>query len=163
MKGRILDYSVQTNSGIISGDDGNRYTFTGSEWKEMRVPARGMYVDFEAVEGGTKALGIYFSLGTGGTSTPSGVSVSSKSKIAAGLLAIFLGGLGIHKFYLGYPLQDVVLLVLSIVGLVTLFILIGVLIWVGIWVVCLIEGILYLTKSDEEFEKVYVTGQKPWF
>ena len=30
-------------------------------------------------------------------------------------------------------------------------------------IIGLIEGIMYLTKSDEEFEKTYITGQKPWF
>ena len=63
MKGRILSYSVQTNSGEISGDDGNRYTFAGQEWKESQPPARGMYVDFTATE--SEATSIY--LAPGGT------------------------------------------------------------------------------------------------
>ena len=46
MKGSILDYSIQTNSGIISGDDQNRYKFTGAEWRGQRPPTRGDRVDF---------------------------------------------------------------------------------------------------------------------
>ena len=47
MKGSILDYSIQTNSGIISGDDQNRYKFTGAEWRGQRPPTRGDRVDFD--------------------------------------------------------------------------------------------------------------------
>ena len=46
--------------------------------------------------------------------TPAGVGY--KSKIAAGLLGIFLGGLGIHNFYLGYTTKAVIQLVVSLVG-----------------------------------------------
>lgn len=34
MKGQILDFSLQKNGGVISGDDGNRYLFHSSEWRE---------------------------------------------------------------------------------------------------------------------------------
>lgn len=46
MKGHILDYSVQTNSGVISGEDGQRYNFSGADWRSNDVPAKGMGVDF---------------------------------------------------------------------------------------------------------------------
>lgn len=49
MQGSILDYSVQHNTGIISGDDQNRYQFTGSEWRGQALPARGQRVDFEVL------------------------------------------------------------------------------------------------------------------
>lgn len=47
MRGIILDFSIQENTGYISGDDGKRYTFIGSEWKEQRAPQKGDYVDFD--------------------------------------------------------------------------------------------------------------------
>ena len=46
MKGQILDFSFQTNSGVIAGDDGNRYSFTGAEWQSPEFPEPGMRVDF---------------------------------------------------------------------------------------------------------------------
>ena len=49
MKGYILDYSVQSNRGIISGDDSQRYDFNGAEWMDSEPPRRGMQVDFDAV------------------------------------------------------------------------------------------------------------------
>lgn len=81
----------------------------------------------------------------------------SKSKVAAGLLAIFLGGLGIHKFYLGYTMQGIILLLVTILGALLL---IGPLIT---GVISLIEGIIYLTKSDEDFYNIYVANKKEWF
>ena len=56
MNGQILDYSAQTNSGLIAGDDGNRYNFVGAEWKDQAIPNRGMRVDFEAQGGDAVAI-----------------------------------------------------------------------------------------------------------
>lgn len=77
-----------------------------------------------------------------------------KDKIAAGLLAIFLGTFGIHKFYLGYTKSAVIMLLVS---LLTLGFAAPVIAIIG-----LIEGILYLTKSDEEFNQIYVQNTKEW-
>lgn len=51
MKGTILDFSVQTNTGIISGNDDQRYTFQGKDWREQSTPKRGDAVDFGVAEG----------------------------------------------------------------------------------------------------------------
>ena len=75
----------------------------------------------------------------------------SEKKIVAGILAILLGGLGIHKFYLGYTKEGIIQL---IIGVLTC--------GVG-GVIGLIEGIIYLTKSDEAFVATYITGKKGWF
>lgn len=61
MQGKILDFSIQTNSGIISGDDQKRYPFAGSEWKEQQLPKRGMSVDFDVNEQ-EQAVGVYAAL-----------------------------------------------------------------------------------------------------
>ncbi len=78
-----------------------------------------------------------------------------KSKIAAGLLGIFLGAFGIHKFYLGYNTQGLILLLVTVLtcgfgGFIT-------------GIIGLVEGIIYLTKTDEEFDKEYVQNKKFWF
>lgn len=71
-------------------------------------------------------------------------------KIPAGILAILLGGFGIHKFYLGYTTEGIIMLVLCF--------------FCGIsGIIGLIEGIIYLTMSDEDFVKTYIEGQKGWF
>ncbi|MFW2003748.1 DUF805 domain-containing protein [Acinetobacter baumannii] len=61
MKGRILDFSIQTNTGIITGEDHKRYSFVGSEWKETQAPVRGYEVDFEINAEG-QAIGIYLEI-----------------------------------------------------------------------------------------------------
>jgi TM2 domain-containing membrane protein YozV len=75
----------------------------------------------------------------------------AEKKIVAALLAILIGGLGIHKFYLGYNKAGAIQIVIT-------FLTCGM---AGI--IALIEGIIYLTKSDEEFVELYVNGQKEWF
>lgn len=164
MQGEILDYSVQTNAGVISGEDGNRYTFAGSEWQESSFPERGMWVDFEARN--NAALSIYWLEGGAAGS-------SSRSKVAAGLLAIFLGGLGIHKFYLGYLGPGLIILGLWTLGFSMEFFWrsslfgpfsdIGILIWFLLVLIALIEGVIYLTKSNEEFEELYIRQRRDWF
>ena len=66
MKGTILDYSIQSNSGVISGDDQIRYPFTGAEWKADVPPNRGIRVDFD-VDSMRNALQIYTELKTSNT------------------------------------------------------------------------------------------------
>jgi TM2 domain-containing membrane protein YozV len=83
----------------------------------------------------------------------------AEKKIVAGILAIVLGGLGIHKFYLGYTTAGIIMLVVSIaLGAFTCGGGYGIMGIIGI-----IEGIIYLTKSDEQFVATYVTGKKEWF
>lgn len=67
----------------------------------------------------------------------------AKSKIVAGLLGIFLGGLGIHRFYLGFTKVAVIQLVLTLV--VSIFTLGFGLFLVGLW--GFIEGIMILAGS----------------
>jgi TM2 domain-containing membrane protein YozV len=80
-------------------------------------------------------------------------------KVLAGILAIVLGYLGIHKFILGYNKEGIILLAVTlIVGSFTCGIGAGLTGLIGI-----IEGVIYLTKSDEEFYNTYQVGKKPWF
>ena len=81
--------------------------------------------------------------------------MEQKSKLTAGLLAIFLGSLGIHKFYLGYKKEAIIMLLVSLLTCGIGASIMG--------IIALIEGILYLTKSDDEFADTYVNGQKTWF
>jgi TM2 domain-containing membrane protein YozV len=82
-----------------------------------------------------------------------GSSEASSKKLAAGLCGIFLGYLGVHKFILGYTTEGIILLVLSLTCC-------------GLFVtpiIGLIEGIIYLTKTDDEFYNTYIANKKGWF
>ncbi len=94
-----------------------------------------------------------------GVKLKSSTAVGTKSKVTAGLLGIFLGSLGIHKFYLGYNNSGLIMLLVSIIGCIFSFgIVAGIMGIIG-----LIEGIIYLTKSDNAFDEEYVQNQKKWF
>ncbi len=83
----------------------------------------------------------------------------TKDHVAAGLLGIFLGALGIHKFYLGYSTSGFIMLGIAIVGgIFTFGLAAGVM-----WLIGLIEGVLYLLKSQAEFEQIYVYQKREWF
>jgi len=80
-----------------------------------------------------------------------GKPAGAEKKLVAGIFGILLGGLGIHKFYLGYTKEGIIQI------LITMF-------TCGIGsLVGFIEGIIYLTKSDEDFVATYITGKKGWF
>jgi len=88
-------------------------------------------------------------------SSPSADASRASNKIPAGICGILLGSLGIHKFILGYTGAGLVMLLVTILtcgiaGVVT-------------HIIGLIEGIIYLCKSDEEFVRTYVDGRKEWF
>lgn len=84
-------------------------------------------------------------------------------KLLAGLLAIFVGAFGVHKFILGYNKEGFILLGGFIIGLLTYCFIIGIFIIMAVGIVSLIEGIIYLTKSDEEFYQTYQVNKRPWF
>lgn len=75
----------------------------------------------------------------------------SEKKLAAGLLGILLGPFAANKFYLGYISEGIIQIILNIVtcGIAS--------------VVPLIEGIIYLMMSDEQFDRTYVQQKKGWF
>jgi TM2 domain-containing membrane protein YozV/DNA-directed RNA polymerase subunit M/transcription elongation factor TFIIS len=80
---------------------------------------------------------------------------AANKKVAAGLCAILVGSLGVHKFILGYTTAGVIMLVIFLatcgVGAAVMH------------VISIIEGITYLTKSDEDFYETYIVGKKEWF
>lgn len=75
----------------------------------------------------------------------------SEKKLAAGLLGILAGIVGANKFYLGYINQGIIQIVLNVCtcGAAS--------------VIPFIEGIIYLTMSDEQFDQTYVQNKKAWF
>jgi TM2 domain-containing membrane protein YozV len=85
-------------------------------------------------------------------------------KIAAGICGILLGGLGVHKFILGFNTAGTIMLVTYLVGLITgMCLVVPIFATMAVSIIGLIEGILYLTKSDEEFYYVYGVQRKEWF
>lgn len=75
----------------------------------------------------------------------------AEKKVLAGVLGILLGGLGVHRFVLGDAGGGLLRILITVItcGAGSL--------------IGLIEGIIYLTKSDEEFVATYIDGDKKWF
>jgi len=146
MKGTILDAGAGGNPGLIAGDDGRRYTFATGDWRGQAPAQTGQKVDFEARD--DNAAAVY----------PDKSSGDSSKKIVAGILAILLGGFGLHKFYLGYTKEGIIMLLVFLFG----FVLLGIPTLI-VGVVAFIEGLIYLTRTDADFDRIYVTGRKPWF
>ena len=85
----------------------------------------------------------------------SNLTEASNKKLAAGLLAIFLGSFGVHKFVLGHNTAGLIMLLVTVLTCGIAGFVMGV---IGI-----IEGIIYLTKSPEEFDAIYLQNSKEWF
>ena len=79
----------------------------------------------------------------------------ANKKLAAGICGIVVGSLGVHKFILGYQTEGVIMLLVSLLSC-------GMLAFV-MSIIGIVEGITYLTKSDEDFVHTYVEGRKGWF
>lgn len=82
-------------------------------------------------------------------------AAGADKKLPAGLCGIFLGAFGVHKFILGYTQTGAIMLAVT---LLTFGIGAAIMSVVGF-----IEGIIYLTKTDQQFVDEYVVGQKQWF
>ena len=79
----------------------------------------------------------------------------SGKKVAAGVCGILLGALGVHKFIMGYTTEGLIMLLVTLLtcgfgGAV-------------MSIIGLIEGIIYLTKTDDEFYALYIADRKGWF
>src|SRR4051812_33267623 len=80
--------------------------------------------------------------------------MGADKKTIAGILAIIVGGFGIHKFILGYQREGMTMLLVSVLSCFTL---------AGVMhVIAIVEGIIYLTKTDEDFVRTYVQGRRGW-
>jgi len=132
MQGTILTFHPETNTGLISGHDGTRYSFARADWTSAKLnPEEGMTIDFD-VDGKSARQIIVIQ------SVP---RLTGKRKSTALLWAIFLGGFGAHKFYLGRTGWGVIYLLFC---------------WTGIPVIIsLIEVIVLILMSETEFNRKY--------
>lgn len=89
--------------------------------------------------------------------------LQENKKIIAGVLAIVFGGFGVHKFILGYTNEGVIMLALTVLGIALSCFVLPLFLAIGVGIIGFVEGIIYLTKSDEEFYQTYQVNKKPWF
>ena len=86
-------------------------------------------------------------------------AMRQKDHVSAGLFAVFMGLFGMHKFYLGYYKTGFIMLAVSIIGgICSLGLATAV-----VWVIAIIEGIIYLSKTQTDFDRIYVLNDREWF
>ncbi|WP_198551631.1 TM2 domain-containing protein [Moritella sp. Urea-trap-13] len=144
MKGSILEFNIGSKKGIISNEDGCRYTFTMDQWRDKSSPRVGSKVKCTLESGQLAKIRM--------------TTLGKSKKIWAVLLSFFFGAVGAHKFYLGYNKQGLCMLLLFVFG----YVLLGLPSMV-IAVIAMVEFLIYVCKSDVEFERDYVLENRPWF
>jgi TM2 domain-containing membrane protein YozV len=152
MRGQVLGVDTRTGDGIVTGEDGRRYSFKPLDWAARGEPAVGMEVDFEAHE--SRALSIF---PVPGSAPPPAVAhaapaadLGDRNKYVAALIAFLIGPLGIHRFYLGRTGSGIAMILLSCT-------VIGLILTVP-W--GFIDMIRYLVMSDREFAERYARKER---
>jgi TM2 domain-containing membrane protein YozV len=146
MRGKVLAYDRETGQGTISGDDGSRYTVgQNSLGAGVGSLSSGKTVDF-VTQGGV-AMEVF----------PLPSAAGEKNKWIAALLALFLGSFGVHKFYLGRKTAGLIMLLCFVLGFVI------VIPSTIIMIISIIEGIIYIVRSEQSFHDLYVAGDRAWF
>ncbi|MCX5773218.1 MAG: NINE protein [Fusobacteria bacterium] len=92
-----------------------------------------------------------------------GVAKVQKKRAVAGWLAILVGSVGMHKFYLGYNKQGIVMLIISFICAVFASTLYAEIIFCIVALIGILEGVTYLRKTDKEFNRIYIRNQQYWF
>lgn len=82
-----------------------------------------------------------------------------RRKLLAGSLALLVGGLGVHKFLLGYRRAGWIMLLVSLPGSLLSFGIAGLV----MSAIALVEGGRYLALSPEAFRRIYIEGRREWF
>ena len=95
---------------------------------------------------------------TSETTLPADAPSLAAYRRRVGWMAILLGGLGVHKFMLGYRTAGTIMLLIGVLGWIPFA-----LPTLAIMIVGMIEGIIYLNKSDADFEATYIKGRRTWF
>jgi TM2 domain-containing membrane protein YozV len=151
MRGHVLGVDTRTGDGIVTGEDGRRYSFKPLDWAARGEPAIGMEVDFETHE--SRALSIFPAPGAAPppavASAPPAPDIGDRNKYIAALIAFLIGPLGIHRFYLGRTGTGIAMVVLSCT-------LVGLLLTIP-W--AFIDMIRYLVMDEREFAQRY--ARKP--
>lgn len=88
---------------------------------------------------------------------------ANSKRIAAGICGILFGAFGVHKFILEITTPAIIMLVVSLVSVSTSMFCIPILGYTAMHVIGLVEGIIYLTKTDADFYQTYMVEKKEWF
>ena len=158
--GLIIDMSGGV--GTITGEDGSSYNLITEDIlvNTKQIEGRGLVghkVFF--IPDGAQAkrvivrddiLGIYIVAADGSF-------IGNGDRLISAIIAVLLGLIGAHKFYLGYKSQGILMFLAGTVG------------WLLIFppfisfVISIAEAFIYLSKTDQEFYDTYIAKERGWF
>ncbi len=147
MIGTILSYDAGRRVGLVAPETGVNMGFRLEDVLVSKGLAVGQKVSFVCDPEDQFAYRIRIK----------GAPRALKSRKMAAFLAIFGGALGMHKFYMGYNGIGAIVLFAALFSWILLFS--PLLATAGLGV---IEGFIYLTMSNEKFEKRYLKGRRRW-
>lgn len=170
VKGLVETTARAGQPGTVAGEDGRLYIYTQFDWLEHEPARIGDRVDF--MPSAEHARDIH-------SAPPEIVDPDDpesaqmpgserteplrKSRAATIVLALLLGSLGAHKFYLGYPVPGLVLLVGTAISVPLWIATIGFFGTASIVAVTVIEAVIYATMPSDQFHGRYVVGRRSWF
>lgn len=104
MRGHILGFHSNEGTGLITTQDGSRYTFTRTEWREKNDPYKGQFVDFELNATG-QAIDIYLAYDAQPTlttaSAPNDNALITHPRLNYSMWAWFMRGIENHINFSG--------------------------------------------------------------
>jgi TM2 domain-containing membrane protein YozV len=144
----LVKPGVATDQGAASGSAQRNYPYsTYAAGQQQPQPENLPYPGYQGYShGGYQSQAV---------SAQNWRALGADKKVAAGILGILIGGLGIHKFVLGYKTEGLIMLLGTLLTCGVAAIIFG--------PIGLVEGILYLIKSDEEFVRTYIQNKRGWF
>ena len=149
MRGVVLGFDTATGKGVISGDDAKRYSVDRAGLGDgIHSLMPGKKVDFVAED--ARATSVFPIAGD--------FSLGEKNKWVAALLAFIVGGLGIHKFYLGKNRAGFIMLFVFLAGII-----LAAIPTIIVSIVAFVECVIYVVKSEQQFYDDYVVSDRAWF
>ena len=150
MKGKILDYNIQESKGVISGDDGQRYSFENKDWKASELPKVNQIVDFEVDE--LNALEIYLVKQSSYNSILQKLDQSYVGKFMLGVILYFSIGAILQEIIDSHNFKDGMEIVSFVIALLGLF---GLLLSFGHF--NLLMNVKYNNEKDNKFP-IFIIG-----
>ena len=174
MKGKVFSFDVASDTGVIASEDADRYEFSLGAWNSIDAPLKGTPVEFSLGRDGNvediyKVVPVAPEAQAAVDRDPAEDTPEvapqpvyrrmegGKSRFVAAALAFFLGGLGIHKFYIGNHIAGVITLAIFLFGL-----LFKAIPTAAVVLIAIIECVIYLFTSAENFDRNYIQGKRAW-
>lgn len=87
----------------------------------------------------------------------------ARKKITAGLFGIFLGAWGVHKFIIGQKTAGIIMLCFTLAGIAGACLIVPLIFPITMHFIGIIEGVIYLSRTEQNFYRLYAVEKRSWF